>query len=365
MTTNRQFRIPKKFAASRFRFCLLACLLSICATGLARPADDKTLAVRIILQPTGAVVNGQASRVVGDQLEMRNATGAVIRMPLERIESVEFDLSDTLAAASESYRAGDLETALPLFRGLVGFESLAGLPGSSIGKEFLNWADTLRQLRRFPEATEVLQSVDFSENEEGQNRALLIRAFIYCDQDEVDEAAGLMETFVATDAADENFPLDRIVRARIHLARDESHLAALAVGESLASAPIESPVYPELLYLAAQAYAKMQEKVENPDLEEQGSLVDRLMGDSVDYEELVQGVRQHLSFIFPDSYWAQKDPADVDELLARASGLKLSNPQETPEEDPPAAEPEPEVVPPAKSWRSFLNPSPTPNPDQP
>lgn len=351
----------------RYRFqqvlSLCACIFGVCL--LAHPAsseasskEDKTIRARIIRHPSGAVLNGHASKVVGTQLELRTPIGTTILIPFHTIESVEFELSDDLAAASEAYRAGDLERALMLYRQLRGFESLVVLPGSNIGQEFLNWADTLRQLRRYNEAAEVLASIDFSENDEGRSRALLIQAFIHCDRNEIDEAAQLMEDFVPIDRENVNFPLDRIVRARIHLARDETHLAALVVGESLASAPIESPVYPELLYLAAQTYEKMKTKSQNPADAEQVAMIDKLMGESVDYDALVEGVRTHLSFIFPNSYWAQQSPGNVDELLARAANIKLneSGGDTADQEANQGQSAEPEATP-ENPFKRFLSPT--------
>jgi hypothetical protein len=345
--------------------CLLAVVAGPLATGTESPSAPARMDVRITVRPNGGVLRGEASQVVGSTLELRKTSGAVVRIPLDTIESAEFELPENLAAASEAYRLGDFESALPLYEGLRGFESLVRVPGSSIGQEYLDWADTLRQLRRFDKADTVLNSVDLSANKDAQNRAILIRAFIHCDRGEIDRAASLTDEFVPTEA---NFPLHRIVRTRIHLARGETHQAALTVGESLASTPIESPVYAELLYLAAETYAMMHERAGNPEKPAEQSTVEQLMGESVDYTKLVQGVRQHLTFIFPDSFWARKVPVELDALLAKAGALTLKTPGkdgQTEPENTSASEAAPETTSSPDVWQKFLSPAPTPATNQP
>ena len=68
-----------------------------------------------------------------------------------------------------------------------------------------------------------------------------------------------MKDFPRTNPDDLNFPLDRIVRTRIFLAKGKFHEAALEAGEAVAITRIEAPVYPESLYLAAACYEKMGE----------------------------------------------------------------------------------------------------------
>ena len=330
------------------------------AAGAGEGNSTRSLPVRITRSPSGAVSYGEAVRYQNSMLELKIGQGT-ISIPASSIGAAEFALLPEVIQAGEAYRAGRLEEAVAGYRSLEGFGSLARLPGSNIGTELLNRADALRQLRRFDEAGKTLDEIEYGDNEDAKARALLIRAFILCDKDRLDEAEKLLEDFNPTDRGDLNFPLDRIVRTRIALGRGQLHEAALNIGESLASTRIESPIYPELLYLAGICYESMGKAAEERAKGRATDQADALMGQEVDYTALVEAVRQELCFIYPQSYWAKKNPVNVEKLLAQAKGIKIGTAggeEETAVEPPEAGAAPGGDSPPAKPaspWNKFLD----------
>ena len=47
------------------------------------------------------------------------------------------------------------------------------------------------------------------------------------------------------------------------------------------------------------------------------------MDDTVDYAAVSEAVRQELCLLFSKNYWAKKEPANVDKLLAAAASVTL------------------------------------------
>ena len=203
--------------------------------------------------------------------------------------------------------------------------SFAALPECNVTEEFLNFADSYRQTRKYAEAEALLNSLHFGDNKEAPLRARLIHAFILCDKDEASKAEALMKDFPRSNPEDLNFPLDRIVRTRIFLAKGKFHEAALEAGEAVAITRIEAPVYPESLYSRPPATKKWARcsRSRKPVMSRAES--DKIMDETVDYAAVSKSVRQQLCLLFSKNYWAKKEPANVDQLLAAAASVNLKS----------------------------------------
>ena len=273
---------------------------------------------------SGKPTHANATRLVRGQLYLAAANGT-IAIPASTVSAAEFDLPAPIKQAAEAYRAGDVETALTLYPMLEPMRSLVGLPKSNLAEEFLNFADSYRQVRKYAEAEALLNSLDFGANKEAPQRAKLIRAFALCDRNEIDKAEALMKDFPRTNPDDLNYPLDRIVRTRILLAKGKYHEAALEAGEAVAMTRIEAPVYPESLYLAAACYQKMGEVLAKRKAGSDRTETEKIMDETIDYAAVSESVRQELCLLFSKNYWAKKEPVNVDELLAAAASVTLKS----------------------------------------
>jgi tetratricopeptide (TPR) repeat protein len=271
---------------------------------------------------TGRTSAANVTRLAGGQLYLVAGNGSVA-IPASTVSAAEFDLPAPVKQASEAYRAGDIDKAASLYAALTPMRSLTGLTKCNVTDEFLNFADTYRQIRKYAEAEALLDSLRFGDNKQAELRASLIRAFILCDKNQIDKAEELMKDFPHTSSDDFTFPLDRIVRTRIFLARGKYHEAALEAGEAVAVTRIEAPVYPESLYLAAACYEKMGEVLANKKAGMNRAESEKIMDDTIDYTAVGQAVRQELCLLFSKNYWARKEPAKVDELLAAAASITL------------------------------------------
>ena len=206
----------------------------------------------------------------------------------------------------------------------------------------------------------MLNSLDFGDSKEAPLRATLIRAFIFCDKNRIDKAEALMTDFPRMNADDFNFPLDRIVRTRIFLAKGKYHEAALEAGEAVAVTRIEAPIYPESLYLAAACYQKMGEVLAKRKAGMDRAESDKIMDDTVDYAAVGEAVRQELCLLFSKSYWAKKEPANVDQLLAAAASVTLKtgkkrDPESTGTTPSPEAMTQPDKKEEKPVWDNFLS----------
>ena len=241
------------------RSSLFACLL-LASLGLCQGQSPSETGYPALItdSKTGRAAPAYVARLARGQLYLVAGNGTVA-IPANTISAVQFDLPAPVKQASEAYRAGDVEKAVSLYPALEPMRSFTALPQCNVTEEFLNFADSYRQTRKYAEAEAVLNSLNFGDNKEAPLRATLIRAFILCDRNETDKAEALMKDFPRTNPEDLNFPLDRIVRTRIFLANGRFHEAALEAGEAVAITRIEAPVYPESLYLAAACYEKMGE----------------------------------------------------------------------------------------------------------
>jgi tetratricopeptide (TPR) repeat protein len=308
---------------------------------------------------TGRTSVANVTKLAGGQLYLIAGNGSVA-IPASTVSAAEFDLPAPVKQAAEAYRSGDVDKAVALYPALGPMRSLAGLTKCNVTEEFLNFADTYRQVRKYAEAEALLNSLNFRENKEAELRAKLIRAFIFCDNNQVDKAEALMKDFPQTNSDDFNFPLDRIVRTRIYLARGKYHEAALEAGEAVAVTRIEAPIYPESLYLAAACYEKMGEVLANQKAGMDRAESDKIMDDTVDYAAVGEAVRQELCLLFSKNYWAKKEPANVDQLLAAAASVTLkTSKKRNPETTGPTQSPEDAVQPDKKEekpvWENFLN----------
>jgi tetratricopeptide (TPR) repeat protein len=302
--------------------CLLLASLSLSHAQVASETAPNGYPAIITDSKTGRTSAANAARLVRGQLYLVAGNGTVA-IPANTISAAEFDLPAPVKQAAEAYRAGDVDKAAALYPALEPMRSLAGLPKCNVAEEFLNFADTYRQVRKYAEAEALLSSLDFGDNKEAPLRAKLIRAFIFCDKNQIDKAEALMKDLPRMNPDDFNFPLDRIVRTRIFLAKGKYHEAALEAGEAVAVTRIEAPIYPESLYLAAACYQKMGEVLAKRKAGMDRAESDKIMDDTVDYAAVSEAVRQELCLLFSKNYWAKKEPANVDQLLAAAASVTL------------------------------------------
>ena len=341
----------------------LAAFLLLGSLGLSysqATSDTATVGFPAILtdSKTGRTSTANVTKLAGGQLYLIAGNGSVA-IPASTVSAAEFDLPAPVKQASEAYRAGDIDKAASLYPALGPMRSLAGLTKCNVTEEFLNFADTYRQIRKYAEAEALLDSLRFGDNKEAELRAKLIRAFIFCDKDQIDKAEALMKDFPQTNSDDFNFPLDRIVRTRIYLAKGKYHEAALEAGEAVAVTRIEAPIYPESLYLAAACYEKMGEVLANRKAGMDRAESDKIMDDTVDYAAVGQAVRQELCLLFSKNYWAKKEPANVDQLLAAAASITLKTGKK-PEGETKNATQSPEGAKPSEKkeekpvWDNFL-----------
>jgi hypothetical protein len=345
------------------RSFLTACLLlgSLSLSHGQTPPETAPVGFPAIItdSKTGRASAANVTRLAGGQLYLIAGNGSVA-IPASTIFAAEFDLPAPVKQAAEAYRAGDMDKAAALYPALEPMRSLASLAKCNVTEEFLNFADTYRQVRKYAEAQALLDSLNFGANKEAPLRAKLIRAFIFCDKNQVDKAEALMKDFPRMHPDDFNFPLDRIVRTRIFLAKGKYHEAALEAGEAVAVTRIEAPIYPESLYLAAACYEKMGEVLANRKAGMDRAESDKIMDDTVDYAAVSEAVRQELCLLFSKNYWAKKEPANVDQLLAAAAsitlktakkpGIKTKDATQSPEPTEQSDKKEEKPV-----WDNFLN----------
>jgi tetratricopeptide (TPR) repeat protein len=317
--------------------------------------------VRLTDNKTGRANYANATKLAGGQLYLVAGNGT-IAIPANTISEAEFELPAPVKQAAEAYRAGDVEKAIALYPTLAPMRSFAALPKCNVAQEFLNFADSNRQLRNYAEAEALLKSLNFESNEPARLRASLIRAFTFCDRNEIAKAEAEMKDFRRTDPEDLNFPLDRIVHTRILLAKGKYHEAALEVGEAVAMTPIEAPIYPESLYLAAACYQKMAEVVAKQKAGLDRSESERIMDETLDYAAVSEAVRQELCLLFSKNYWSKKEPANVDQLLAAAASItfkpgKTASAQTIADKESTDMEKSAENKEEKPAWESFLNKS--------
>jgi hypothetical protein len=298
------------------------CLLASLFLSQGQTSSETGYPAFITDSKTGKTTPANVARLARGQLYLVAGTGTVA-IPADTISAAEFDLAAPIKEASEAYRTGDVEKAAALYPALEPMRSLVGLPKCNVAEEFLNFADSYRQVRKYAEAQALLKSLDFGKNKEAPLRARLIEAFIFCDRNQLDKAEALMTDFPRTNPDDLNFPLDRIVRTRILLAKGKYHEAALEAGEAVAMTRIEAPIYPESLYLASACYQKMGEVLANRKAGSNRAESEKIMDESIDYAKVSEAVRQQLSLLFSKNYWAKKEPANVHQLLAAAASVTL------------------------------------------
>jgi hypothetical protein len=340
--------------------CLLLAGLSLSHAQVASETAPNGFPAILTDSKTGRTSAAHVVRLARGQLYLAAGNGTVA-IPANTISAAEFDLPAPVKQAAEAYRAGDVDRAAAIYPALEPMRSLAGLPKCNVAEEFLNFADTYRQVRKYAEAEALLNSLRFEDNKEAPLRATLIRAFIFCDKNQIDKAEALMTDFPRINPDDLNFPLDRIVRTRIFLAKGKYHEAALEAAEAVAVTRIEAPIYPEALYLAAACYQKMGEVLANRKAGMDRAESDKIMDDTIDYAAVSEAVRQELCLLFSKNYWAKKEPANVDQLLAAAASVTLKTGKKPHAETKDATTPSPEASEPSDKkeekpvWENFLN----------
>jgi tetratricopeptide (TPR) repeat protein len=340
--------------------CLLLAGLSLSHAQVASETAPNGFPAILTDSKTGRTSAAHVVRLARGQLYLAAGNGTVA-IPANTISAAEFDLPAPVKQAAEAYRAGDVDRAAAIYPALEPMRSLVGLPKCNVAEEFLNFADTYRQVRKYAEAEALLNSLRFEDNKEAPLRATLIRAFIFCDKNQIDKAEALMTDFPRINPDDLNFPLDRIVRTRIFLAKGKYHEAALEAAEAVAVTRIEAPIYPEALYLAAACYQKMGEVLANRKAGMDRAESDKIMDDTIDYAAVSEAVRQELCLLFSKNYWAKKEPANVDQLLAAAASVTLKTGKKPHAETKDATTPSPEASEPSDKkeekpvWENFLN----------
>ncbi|MGB8466548.1 MAG: hypothetical protein WCE49_16490, partial [Terrimicrobiaceae bacterium] len=112
---------------------------------------------------TGRASAANVTRLAGGLLYLVAGNGSVA-VPASTVSAAEFDLPAPVKQASEAYRAGDVDKAVALYPALSPMRSLASLPHCNVTEEFLNFADSYRQIRKYAEAETLLDYLRFGDN---------------------------------------------------------------------------------------------------------------------------------------------------------------------------------------------------------
>ncbi len=319
---------------------------------LAQTPPDAAGIRAVITSDKNVTSNALALRYTPAGLAIAAGTAGTITLPGPTLSRVEFELPDPLARASRAYLENDLEAAAPLYeQSLPTLKAFAATPNSNMAKELIRAIDTLRQLGRIEAAEKLITESAASIPKTHERRLLLLRISLLLAAGKSDEAAGLLRPLAPAAAGDDGFVFDRVVRCRVLLSREKHHEAALMISEGLSGsgARLESPHYPEALFLAAECYEQLSQPTAST------APLESAMNASFDAANTRDSALQQLALVFPGSYWAKRKPVDVGALLASAAADEGQVPEEKPAaaSADPAASPTPAPEESANSWDAF------------
>ena len=86
---------------------------------------------------------------------------------------------------------------------------------------------------------------------------------------------------------------------------------------------IEAPSIPNRFILRLPVTRKWGKSWRNEKAGMDRAESEKIMDETIDYAAVSEAVRQELCLLFSKNYWAKKEPANVDELLAAAASVTL------------------------------------------
>jgi tetratricopeptide (TPR) repeat protein len=177
------------------------------------------------------------------------------QIPFDQITEVRFTFPETVTQAQAAFSQGQFEQAAALLRPIVTpMLPYLDLPGNNALPIVFWFGDTLRRANKLDEALTVYDAVRTTAKAPDSTRGAVWAAHCHAALGRTDQALRVLDLAGQVKRDSDLFPLCQMVRAQARFAAKDTLAALDDVAQALAFARIESELYPDSLFLAAQCY---------------------------------------------------------------------------------------------------------------
>jgi tetratricopeptide (TPR) repeat protein len=190
-------------------------------------------------------------------LKLRPPGGAAgeYQLPFDQVSEVRFTFPETVNQAQTAFSQGQFEQTATLLRPVVTpILPYLDLPGNNALPISFWFGDTLRRANKLDEALTVYDAVRTTAKGADATRGAVWTAHCHAALGRTEQALRVLDLAGAVKRDSDLFPLCQMVRAQVRFAAKDPLAALDDVSQALAFARIESELYPDSLFLAAQCY---------------------------------------------------------------------------------------------------------------
>lgn len=218
------------------------------------------------------------------------------------IVEVRFALPPALTQAMQAYSGGLYDQAAALMRPIaMPLMPYLDLPNTNAIAIVMAYADILRSGRKYDDAFAIYEKLKVLPKSPTTLRASILSAQCLASTGKLEAAQKALDANEPIKRENELFPVDRMVRAQVHLLNKEYQTSIDEIAQVIACSRIDSEWYPESLYITAQCYEGL------------GAMTNIVssVGGSNTFNEVSLTIYKELTKNFPKSTWAQKSKPKV------------------------------------------------------
>ncbi len=267
----------------------------------------------------------------GDRLlmHMKGAETAKTKMEISKILETRFVYPATVKQAEQAYNQNQLDKAAFLLEPTVNsWLPYLDLPANNAVPLVMTLADIFRHTNKVKEAQDLFSKVSKLSKSTDTVRATMWVAYCHAAQDQVEEAAKILETMEPPERGSEQFSMAQLIRARLQLSKKNYHAALEEITQGIAFPRIESDLFPECLFISAECYAAIAatQQTSQPSSENTGGV--QLILGSTNLTQVAQNLYLEIATNFPDTPWAKKSQSKIQRSMppVKAGGSEGAKP---------------------------------------
>ena len=281
---------------------------------------------------TEMVLLGKTDKNLRMQVKGSTAETAIA---LNQIVGLEFIMPANWEQAQQELDAGQFEKAAAMMgAGIMPLLDYLDLPNSNAPSLVMKHADLLRYANKLDEAAVLYNKLRMLPEFPQAAQSMMWAAYCLAAQGKTDEATKILATITPFNRDHELFGVERLIHARLHLAKKDYRSTLDEVAQVIAFSRMESDSFPESLFISAECYEALGGNAQaTPESKNQTAAAN-----ATDYNKVAQSIYQEIVKNFTNTPWAKKSQLKVSAISPTTLPAKPS-PASTPEAKPKGSKP--------------------------
>ncbi len=242
------------------------------------------------------------------RMQVKGST-AEIAIALNQISELRFIMPETTwkQAQQEIDSAQFEKAAVMMGPSIMPLLNYLDLPNNNAASLLMDHADLLRHANKLDEAAVLYNKLRMLPESQQTTRAMMWTIYCLAAQSKTDEAEKMLKTFEPFARDHELFGVERLVHARLDLAKKDYRSTLDEVSQVIAFSRIESDSFPESLFISAECYEALSATAPvTPETKNSAPTVN-----PIDYHKVAQNIYQEITKNFANTPWAKKSQLKV------------------------------------------------------